>query len=197
MHERELDEELTRIEAQMASFQPGPSRLDRDRTMFLAGRAGVGTAGRPRCGWGWPTAFAAMTAVSACLLTIAIIQRQSPPARLGETPAQLVDRHDLDRHDRDPAVEPQPAVASSVPDAHSRRGFDPGRLWDVSSRFSAGLLREGSDPQAESVERWPERIREMPPSLPYAQQRRALLEEVSQPAGRNPGEPIPSFPLGV
>ncbi len=190
MHEREMSDELARVETEMASFSPGPSRLNRDRTMFLAGRAAVDASARVRSGWGWPTAFGAMTTVAACLVVAMVVQRQSLDAPrlaepVGEPPVQFVDRQ--------PNVERQPAVAISAPETHGPRDFDPDQLWEVSVRFSAGGLRE----RAESSQRWPERVREMPPTLPYAQQRRALLEEISRPVSRNSSEPIPMPPLGV
>ncbi len=58
-----LNEEPSALEAALSSLKPGASVVDRDRVMFLAGRASAGTCSPPgRRGpvaWLWPTATAA------------------------------------------------------------------------------------------------------------------------------------------
>jgi len=84
--ERDLEPELAEFESRLLGFRPGPTRLDRDRMMYLAGRAAVeserrrGSAG----GWGqrvWPAAFGAMTVVAASLLVALVAQQQADPIR--------------------------------------------------------------------------------------------------------------------
>jgi hypothetical protein len=73
---RELPAELKALEARMAALVPRDDCLDRERLMFLAGRASVEgpleTGGRMPRAWleskAWPAAFAGMTAVAAALL---------------------------------------------------------------------------------------------------------------------------------
>jgi hypothetical protein len=69
------DGSLQRLEAELAALTPRAANVDRDRAMFLAGQASVGSplarpSSRP---WAWPAAFSAMTALAASLLvTMAI-----------------------------------------------------------------------------------------------------------------------------
>ena len=124
MHESEKEHELAAWEARLGAFRPGPSRLDRDRVMFLAGRASVrrerSHVARPSVGWGWPAALASMTAMAGCLLVALVMQHPgdtSPPVRGGsgsvaqETPSVSAQDRDEAPGSRDhreaPAVEPQ------------------------------------------------------------------------------------------
>lgn len=78
MSEENLNERLAALEAVLASFHPASLRVDRDRVMFLAGRASVSgkASSRPGSSVGrvWPTAFLGMTAVAATLLVIVLWQ---------------------------------------------------------------------------------------------------------------------------
>lgn len=84
--EEDLPPDLKAIEAELASLTPRTGRLDRERLIFLAGQQSVaaGDAGpaNRRGGWGWPGAFAAMTAVAATLLVMLLSQLEAP----GEVP---------------------------------------------------------------------------------------------------------------
>ena len=86
MHESEQDRELAAWEARLSAFRPGRSRLDRDRVMYLAGRASAkgerAGAARPGTPWTWPAALAGMTAVAGCLLVALVIEHRgdAPPA---------------------------------------------------------------------------------------------------------------------
>jgi len=61
MSEKRLNEELAAVEAALGSLQPKSTALDRDRLMFLAGRA---AAERKPTAWLWPLATAATTLVA-------------------------------------------------------------------------------------------------------------------------------------
>ncbi|MGA2064785.1 MAG: hypothetical protein ABSG86_07440 [Thermoguttaceae bacterium] len=81
--EKEQLPELTAFEAALAALAPRVERFDREQLIFRAGRASAlrGTT-RPRrrwAGWGWPAAFAAMTAVAASLLVM-LCARPAPNA---------------------------------------------------------------------------------------------------------------------
>jgi hypothetical protein len=84
--ERDLEPEWAELELRLQGFRPGPLRLDRDRMMYLAGRAAAESE-RRRGGagaWGqrvWPAAFGAMTVVAANLLLALVTQRQADPSR--------------------------------------------------------------------------------------------------------------------
>jgi hypothetical protein len=69
--EKEQLPELTAFEAALAALTPRVEGFDRERLIFQSGRASVlprasGSSRRWAC-WGWPAAFAAMTAVAASL----------------------------------------------------------------------------------------------------------------------------------
>jgi hypothetical protein len=70
MSEKRINEELAAVEAALASLKPAASGVDRDRVMFLAGRASAAYSALPRqyrkTQWLWPC----VTAVS-LLLAIA------------------------------------------------------------------------------------------------------------------------------
>ena len=77
-------DELTPFEAALAGLAPRVEGFDRERLIFLAGRAaalrdyGRGRLDRQqttvRRHWAWPAAFSAMTAVSAALLAMLCIR---------------------------------------------------------------------------------------------------------------------------
>lgn len=79
--------DVTAFEAALASLAPQVGQFDRDRLLFLAGRASAtrdaGTGTARRTGWRWPAATAAMTAVAACLLVMLCTRpgTQSPVAQ--------------------------------------------------------------------------------------------------------------------
>ena len=78
MRESEQERDLTAWEARLSAFRPVPSRLDRDRVMYLAGRASAGmepASGAKRAStWAWPAAFSVMTAIAGCLLAVLIVR---------------------------------------------------------------------------------------------------------------------------
>jgi hypothetical protein len=78
----ELSAEMKALEARLAAFSPRDDRLDRERLMFLAGRASVEgpleIASRMPRRWlvrhAWPAAFVCMSSVAAMLL-VSLISR--------------------------------------------------------------------------------------------------------------------------
>lgn len=97
--ERKIDEaelqELAAIEAELASFSPEPSRMDRDRIMFLAGWASVvadTTPIAPKVATRrWAAALATMTTVAGCLLLAVIVQQRSIIALRADVPQTTVE----------------------------------------------------------------------------------------------------------
>jgi hypothetical protein len=77
---RDLPAELKALEARLAELSPRDNRLNRERLMFLAGRASIEgpieTSRRvPLVGLrnnAWPAAFAGMTAIAASLLAVLV-----------------------------------------------------------------------------------------------------------------------------
>jgi hypothetical protein len=214
MHERELDKELAAIAAQMASFQPHPGRLDRDRTMYLAGMAAASptadrAALRRRSVWHWPAAFGAMTAVAACLLVALIETRQPGGERQSAAPAGTPRATAPQPPDNQGVhLATQPAGQSSrsaaepfsppyVSPAHWRQGSDASQPRGLCVRPLVDPYGAGGDLGTEPVETWPQRIRQTPPPLPYLEQRRALLEKAAPPADAQHRQgPLPS-PIGA
>jgi hypothetical protein len=82
MSEENLSEELAALEAALSSLGPKPSGLDRDRVMFLAGRASVGkrwlAAKHPGASWLWPCLTAASLLVAAAFGGM-LLMRGGPP----------------------------------------------------------------------------------------------------------------------
>ncbi len=85
MSEVPRDPDLTAVEAALASLTPSAGCLDRDRLLFLAGRAS-----RERGRWRWPSAAAAASLLAACLgaalafrpavrVVVVTVEKQAPP----------------------------------------------------------------------------------------------------------------------
>jgi hypothetical protein len=65
--------DLTGVEAALSSLRPAPTGVDRDRLMYLAGRAAAaGSLGarRPRASWLWPSATAASLLLAVTFATM-------------------------------------------------------------------------------------------------------------------------------
>ncbi|MFH1267357.1 MAG: hypothetical protein ABIK89_16660, partial [Planctomycetota bacterium] len=197
--EAELSPELKAIEAELAALSPREDRMNRERLVFLAGRASVGgrVAGRGSlvAGWAWPASTAGMTAVAATLLVMLLV-RPEPPAveriRFVEVPIDM--RADDAEHPagdagekRDAPLAPrrfasQPDAATSAV-AFSPAGGRPGFAWEA-SRTRAGylemvdrILSAGADPWARPlpVSTLDDRHAEGP--APYRQWLNTLLDD--------------------
>ncbi len=164
MSREELNDELAHIEAALATVGPGPSRLQRDRVMYLAGRASAGPATQRRTtGWAWPAAFGAMTAVAATLLAMVVAHPQA---------------HVADHSER--SVENQPLAANVL----TRRDDLDGSMDEDIKRppLDDSYLREldrvvalGREPWA-STDPSPANQRHTVPLKPYPQLLESLLK---------------------
>ena len=110
--EEDLPPDLKAIEAELASLSPRTDRLDRERLIFLAGQQSVasGDISPARHGghWGWPAAFAAMTAVAATLLAMLLLWPETPgEVRFVEVPVESPGDHDLATDGKLPARPPE------------------------------------------------------------------------------------------
>lgn len=81
-HEELRDKELSELEAALGGLLPRPSRLDRDRLLFLAGQASaLGTPAAPKQAGGrhrlWPAVSAVSTA-AAILFAVLLTVRPGP-----------------------------------------------------------------------------------------------------------------------
>jgi hypothetical protein len=83
--------ELTAFERSLAAFAPQPAPLDREALFFQAGEAAARRRFQNRTPlrrYGWPAAFAAMTAVAAALLMEAYHREAPCPETLPSLPTQ-------------------------------------------------------------------------------------------------------------
>jgi hypothetical protein len=136
----DLPAELKVFEARLAALAPREGRLDRERLMFLAGRASaeVQLAAPADCDrpplaqYGWPAAFATMTAVAATLLALLIAR----PAAIQPVPVYVADSPKVapEKVGHAPGLTNSNSGMLSASDAH-RRDFE--RLLS-STGFVAG-----------------------------------------------------------
>ena len=141
-----ISAELAAFEAELGSYAPRPGRLNRDRTMFLAGRASVGSeittttnskAAVRRSNIG----FVAMTALSVCLLvalslqqrTIIALQATAPttvettvtdPPNKNEANKNEANKNEYRSEKPDPQEAKQPPTHGILVDDTKRRRFD-------------------------------------------------------------------------
>jgi hypothetical protein len=128
-----VPDELNELERQLAALSPRASRLDRDRVMYLAGRAAaeteLGTGGA--AAWLWPSATGVMTAVSVLLAMMLVLgdrpgvakrdvpDRESELAGDATPPSQgtVVAQDDASRQSptENASDPPVPAIAADVP----------------------------------------------------------------------------------
>jgi hypothetical protein len=195
MSEEELNGELAEIEAALASVGPRPSRLDRDRVMYLAGRAATFAAASPprvSSRWAWPAAFGAMTAVAAVLLLMVVSRPHAEVAhRVEETGVQQ--KQEGSEEDE----------ASGRPSDVEQRHGAPRTIWhglvdeDVEPlhpdtpyfRERDRILALGSDPWTPAVSPATGHGQAEPPML-YPQLLDTLLEDLPKEAA----PPTPPFP---
>jgi hypothetical protein len=78
----DLPSELGALAAQLKTLVPRADRLDRERLMFLAGRAAAAPEFDSRVHWAWPAAFVAMTALAATLLVVLVVGWAGNPTSL-------------------------------------------------------------------------------------------------------------------
>lgn len=62
--------ELQATESRLRLLAPRADRMDRERLIFLAGKASVEVVQLPTARWAWPASLAAMTALAATLLVM-------------------------------------------------------------------------------------------------------------------------------
>jgi hypothetical protein len=183
MSQDELNQQLAALEGQLTSFHPAPSRLDRDRVMFLAGRASG--ENRPRrhtasgARWLWPMAFAGMSGVAATLL-VTLLWR----------PAGVVDQAT-----KQAKVEPPPAPTTIVI-VDRQPEFTPalGPKWQAPEdgfqtpyfRQLDQILAKGPDTWAATVPTAADPARQVAPPPSYPRLLNALIEV--PPALRPPAE---------
>ena len=217
MHESEQERELAAWEARLSAFRPGPSRLDRDRVMYLSGRASAKrertAAARPCARWAWPAALAAVTTVAGCLLVALLIEHRgdAPPVTGGPgaaaqetSPVPGQDRHRApgDRGHREVlAVQRERVFWPGVGESETLTVRSPrldradrvfpqlADLRDIESAWESACPPGSFGPP----------VGPGPPRRPrsYVEQRRMLLEELECFGGTPPQGPFRHPPTGV
>jgi hypothetical protein len=211
--EQDLPPELKAIEAELALLRPRTDRLDRERLIFLAGQQSVAgghlSATKHARRWGWPAAFAAMTAVAATLLVMLLLRPEpqvevrivkvpverrgngeAAPAASAPTPPGEGPRHGPLPESPEPL--PKPAAGSGL---LALVGLDWAQLYDrdrLGSEMSYPSLRDRV--LREGVDAWPAaspgtNVKPTAAPLPY----RELLEKAlgtPAPNGRVPERPL-------
>ena len=187
--------ELAAIEAELLALSPGPSRLDRDRTMFLAGQASAGsktaTAASTLAARRWPIGFAAMTAVAGCLLLALIVQRQTVIALRATMPTTTIETKTAQS-----PVSTEPPIRRALADDFERQDFERrhfdfsgerlltlanSRTLTVRSLFMPDELRTVTVAKSAPTRDWPKQTYEPPsPPLPYYK----LLRQLQQRENR-------------
>jgi hypothetical protein len=141
------EEELNSFAAELAALRPRSDRLDRDRLMFLAGQASVGSqkCRRTTRSRFWPAATATMTAAAAALLVMFVASpRVEIIERIVAVPTQA--GGEGVRPAPDAAI--QPEAIERRPATEPRRAAQP-----TTSRFAAALAgwlpaSDGPSPRA-------------------------------------------------
>ena len=193
--------ELKAIEAALAALAPTTGSLDRDRLMYLAGRASLSAAGEARrFRWAWPAATAAMTTVAAALLAVVSLRLAEPAPRIVERIVEVpVERTPapsrIGLQPVGPAL-PATTLADSSPDPKATR--DPDQPYSSPERNS---VRGHDEPPATEdpwsfVARfieWPTADSQQPTSLDsYPTLRNQLLSDGTIPGTAPPAQPVPA-----
>jgi hypothetical protein len=211
--EQDLPPELKAIEAELASLRPRTDRLDRERLIFLAGQQSVAgghiSATKRARRRGWPTAFAAMTAVAATLLVMLLLRPEPQvEVRIVKVPVERRGSGEAapganapkppgegPRHGpppENPKLLPKPVAGSGL---FALVGLDWSQPYDrdrLGSEMSYRSLRDRV--LRDGVDAWPSPppgadVKPMPAPLPY---RKLLEKALGTPA---PDGPVPDRPL--
>jgi hypothetical protein len=148
MSQDKVNPDLEAVEAAVGSLRPAPSGIDRDRLMYLAGRAAGGDGShhaRRRAGWFWPCATAASLLAAVTFAGMWLSR--------GEPEVQIVYR------DRPAAVpEPAPDLDEGVEEPSTREGWrgDGLRMRRLVMTEGVEAMPERSAPPSGEVEtlRW-------------------------------------------
>jgi len=174
--EEEHVPELTPFEAALAGLTPRVEGFDREELIFQAGRVSVlreSFVSRPRSGWRWPAAFAAMTAVAA-VLTVMLSIRPAPQAGSDHQPAAAVAPRTADGNSAGPPATPADAGESHREAAVDRASEAVAEWLSRWSAENAGV--SGAPDRGDSAH-----------SLTYPQLRDRLLRSGLDPRPTSPG----------
>jgi hypothetical protein len=154
MSTEEESVEFKAIEAALAELAPTAGGLDRDRLMYLAGRASVLANGEVRTfRWAWPVATAAMTTVAAALLAVVSLRLADPAPRTVEVPVERIVEVTVERSPAAAVVDKAASAADDQqfsPERESSNGNDrPAAVsdpWSIVSRLVRWPAVDGRGP---------------------------------------------------
>ncbi len=136
--------ELQAIELQLRSLEPRTDRLDRERLIFLAGKASVEVVELPTARWAWPASLAAMTALAATLLVMLINVPAPAPTNLPSPEKSFAEiRQDLAEH-RPSHQKPRGISTATIFHAEELESLLNGKHAVVASNDIQALSSEGS-----------------------------------------------------
>jgi hypothetical protein len=133
--------DLNRFEAALASLAPAAARVDRDRAMYLSGRAAAkAEAARPSGmrAWLWPASTAAMALVALSLGALLVQERHSRPVA-ASSPQPTAPR-EAHRNSNAAAAAESDAGSTAVAKNGGPRGANP-----IYLRIRNRVLNEGVD----------------------------------------------------
>lgn len=118
MSQDRVNPDLEATQSAFSSLQPAPSRVDRDRLMYLAGQAASAASSvdvrRPRAGWWWPCSTAASLLVAATFASLWLARGEPEVRIVYRDPPVAVPQ---------PPNEPDEAIDVVVDDASSWRSW--------------------------------------------------------------------------
>jgi hypothetical protein len=125
--------EMTDIESALRALAPVPSRLDRDRLMFEAGRLARGRTGRER--WLWPSVAATLALVVA---GESVVLASRPAPRVVERLVVIGEPSKATPSDMETVIAVAPSPERSTP--ASAGGVAPNRFEDIWGDPSQAIL---------------------------------------------------------
>jgi hypothetical protein len=179
------------VEAELAALRPRDDRLDRERLIFLAGRASVAGRWGRLSGWAWPASCAGMTAVAATLLVM-LLARPEPPVRIVEVLVEAPPgdvrqpgddfgrRAEFPAGPRRPDVQPWSATDALAPHRAGLAGYSDMSRYRSRAEYLAmveRILAHGADPWAEPHPAQTEGDEQPAGPRPYRQWLKTLLDD--------------------
>jgi len=155
MSDQRMSEELAAVESALSSLDPAPTGVERDRVMYLAGRAAAGGSFDPlpaRAAWLWPSTTAASLLVAVAFAAMwhargepVVVYRDRPAAARQPTPPPAERRAEQPRMATEAKQEVQEEVENASPGAPWRTDYLRLRRL-VTTRGIDALPESGSAP---------------------------------------------------
>lgn len=187
------------VERLLAAFAPRPSRLDRDRLMFLAGQAAAAAEAQAlteaqalaesrasRSAWYWPASTVVASLSAAVLAVVVVMQSLNmrradlPSTSIAITPSHAsVEQAPVEQPpvapptaDRSPAA----AVVAVDPRENAVRSAEVWRSWSLADNGYWQLRDAAEQPESAEPPQRPYNTIDIEPARPYLHAVRAVLE---------------------